>query len=107
MCIPLEPDMWDVMKIVIPKVRPYWVKLAYSMGYDIYNVMTFEGGCGPVTINMQCYKLFENWLTTGCGCTPKTWQTLFHRIEQVDELSAAAEEIKRQLVEQVKQKPAE
>ena len=97
--------MWDVIKIVIPKVKPYCVELAYSMGYDIYEVKGFERGERSLT--MQCRELFENWLTTNNGCTPKTWQTLFHRIEQVDELSVATEEIKRRLIEQVKQKPAE
>ena len=90
-----------MIKIVIPKVKPYWVELAYSMGYGIYQVEGFEGGYRSLT--MQCRELFEDWLSTDNGCTPKTWQTLFHRIEQVDDLSVAAEEIKRQLIELVKQ----
>ena len=94
-----------MVKIVIPKVKSHWVELAYSMGYDIYDVEGFEIGCSSLA--MQCRELFEDWLSTDNGCTPKTWQTLFHRIEQVDELSAAAEEIKRRLIEQVKQKLAE
>ena len=94
-----------MVKIVIPKVKPYWVELAYSMGYGIYQVEGFEIGYRSLT--MQCRKLFEDWLSTDNGCTPKTWQTLFHRIEQVDDLSVAAEEIKRQLIELVKQKLAE
>ena len=94
-----------MIKIVIPKVKPYWVELAYSMGYDIYQVEGFEIGYRSLTV--QCRKLFEHWLSTNKGCTPKTWQTLFHRIEQVDDLSVAAEEIKRQLIELVNQKLAE
>ena len=89
--------MWDVMNIVIPKVKPHWVKLAYSMLYDISAVQGFErdGRC----LEEQCRKLFEDWLTTEHDCIPKTWQTLLHQIKRVDELSLAAEEIKQQLAE--------
>ena len=96
---------WDLMNIVIPKVKPHWIKLAYSMEYDVSAVKGFEGD--GRNLDAQCYKLFEDWVSTGHGCTPKTWQTLLHRIERVDELSVAAEEIKQQLAEQIKQQLVE
>ena len=49
-------------------------------------------------LHEQCRKLFEDWLTTGQGCTPKTWETLLQRIKRVSELSAAVEEIEKELI---------
>ena len=92
--IPLAPEMWDLINFVIPKVKASWVKLAYSMGYGVNAVRGFEGG--GRSLDEQCLKLFEDWLT-GQGCTPKTWQTLLQRIKRVNELTVAAEEIKDQL----------
>ena len=45
----------------------------------------------------QCRKVFEDWLTTGDGCIPKTWQKLLQRIKRVDDLTSAADEIKEKL----------
>ena len=90
--------MWDVINIVVPKVRSHWIDLAYSMDYGISAVRGFERD--GRRINEWCYELFEDWLTTEHGCTPKTWKTLLHRIKRVDKLSLAAEEIKQQLAEQ-------
>ena len=69
------------------------------MGYGISAV---KGGGGR-DLDKWCFELFENWLTTECDCTPKTWQILLHQIKQFDELPLAAEEIKQQLAEQMKQ----
>ena len=87
--------MWALIKIVIPKVKPRWENLAYSMGYSVNAVRGFERD--GRNSEEQCRKLFEDWLTTGHGCTPKTWQKLLQRIKQVDDLTAAVEEIEKEL----------
>ena len=87
--------MWDLINIVIPKVKASWVNLAYSMGYSVNAVRGFEGD--GKHLNEQCHQFFEDWLTTGQGCTPKTWETHFQHIKQVNEISSAAEEIREQL----------
>lgn len=91
----IEPIMWDLISIVIPIVKACWVKLAYSMGYEISNVRGFEGD--GKDLEERCQKLFEDWLTTDHGCTPKTWEKLLERIKAIDELKAAAEEIEEKL----------
>ena len=84
------------MKIVIPKVKASWVKLAYSMDYSIDAVRGFkEDGRNS---DEQCCQFFEDWLTAGHGCTPKTWQTLLDHLKQVDDLTAAVEEIEKELI---------
>ena len=87
--------MWDLLKIVIPKVKTSWVELAYSMDYEIDAVRGFERD--GRSLDERCHKLFEDWLTTGQGCTPKTWQTPLQQVKQVDELIAAVEDIKKPL----------
>ena len=79
--------MWDLIRIVIPEVKASWVNLAYSMGYSVNAVSGFEKDGRDS--GEQCRKLFENWLTTGQGCTPKTWQTLLDHLKQINELTAA------------------
>ena len=91
----VDPEMWDLINIVIPKVKAYWKDLAYSMGYSIYDVQVWEND-GKDSRD-QCYRLFENWLTGKCGCTPKTWKKLLERIKAVGELSATAKEIENEL----------
>ena len=46
----------------------------------------------------RCSKLFEDWLKTPHGCTPKTWGTLIKRIKDVDELYAAADQIQKEIL---------
>ena len=88
--------MWDLINIVIPKVKASWENLAYSMNYDVAAVRGFERD--GRSLDEQCRKLFEDWLTTGQGCTPKTWQTLLQRIKRVNNLTAAVEEIEKELM---------
>jgi len=87
--------MWDLIKIVIPRVKANWEYLAYSMGYKANEVKGFKGD--GKDLKEQCRNLFEDWDTTGRGCTPKTWEKLLERIKAVDELTAAAEEIEKEL----------
>ena len=87
--------MWALIKIVVPKVKSRWENLAYSMGYSVNAVRGFERD--GRNSDEQCRKLFEDWLTTGHGSTPKTWQKLLQRIKQVDDLTAAVEEIEKEL----------
>ena len=79
--------MWDLISIVISKVKADWKFLAHSMGYSIYDVKAWEND--GKDSHEYCYKLFENWLTTKSGCTPKTWKKLLERIQAVHELNAA------------------
>ena len=88
--------MWDLNKIVIPRIMAEWRKVAYSMRFDLHFISAIEQD----SRNVQecCDKLFTNWLTTNNGPTPKTWKTLLEKIEDVDDLVRASEEIKEDLL---------
>ena len=84
--------MFELNKIVIPRVMAHWKDLTYSMRYSIGDVQAFnKDGRGD---REHCQQLFTNWLTTGHGLMvlhPKI-QTLLKYIKKVDELTAASEE---------------
>ena len=88
-----EPQMRELISIVIPKIKPQWESLAYCMGYNIQEVRGFK------TNKDCCISLFDNWLSTNHGPKPKTYQTLLKHIKKIDELTAAAsDEIEKELV---------
>ena len=88
--------MWNLTKMVIPKIKAEWENVAYSMGYESDTVNAIEKECHG-KLDKCCQKLFSDWLTTDHGCTPKTWGKLLERIKDVDELKAAAENISMEI----------
>ena len=93
--------MNELLKIVIPKINAKWKDVAYSMRYKVYEVDAIETGCHD--LNKCCAKLFTDWLTTHHVPTPKTWRTLLDCLKQVNELTAAVEEIEKELINCKKQ----
>ena len=88
--------MWDLIKIVIPKVKAEWEYLAYSMKYNIATVQAIKEDCRD---REECCKtLFVDWLSTDHGAAPKTWSTLLQKIKDVDSLAVAVDDIKRELI---------
>lgn len=87
----IVPIMLDLIKIVIPKIKHVWKYVAYSMQYNVSDVKGIEKDSSDSA--ESCLKLFENWLDTTNGATPKSWRTLVQCIKDVDELAAAAERI--------------
>ena len=88
--------MIKLTKIFIPKIKTHWRNLAYAMGYDsAYTHAFYEDGRN---LAERCERLLINWLETDHGPTPKTYQTLLEHIKQIDDLTAASEEIKEKLI---------
>ena len=92
-----DVEMWELIQIVIPKIRAEWEDLAYCMRYKPGDVEAFRTDShGPEEC---CKKLFKNWLTTSHGPVPKTYQTLLNHVRKVDKLAAVSETIKKELIE--------
>ena len=87
--------MWELIKIVIPKIQAHWESLAYCMRYSIEEVEGFK----RENLKECCKSLFSNWLTTDHGPKPKTYKTLLEHIERIDELVAVSEAIRKKLIE--------
>ena len=92
-----EPQLLELSEYVIPKVMNQWERLAYSMRYKHREVEAFRRDSQD--INQSCIKLFSNWLETSHGPTPKTYQTLLNCIKRINDLTAASEEIEKDLIE--------
>ena len=90
-----RPEIWDIIKIVFPKIKAQWKFVAFSMKYDILEVNGFENDSS--NSNESCLELFKNWLQTDRGITPKTWCKLIERIKDVEGLKQAAESIEEEL----------
>ena len=90
--------MWELTKIIIPKIKAHWKELAYCMRYSIGEVEAFDKE-GKNNLHECCEKLFVNWLTTSHGPEPKTYETLLNHIKKIDILTAEVEGIEQKLTE--------
>ena len=88
--------MWELTKIVIPKVKAHWEELAYSMRYSVgeVNALKRDGK----DLHDCCKRLFINWLTTSHGPKPKTYKTLLSHIKEIDDLITESEAIEKELI---------
>ena len=91
-----EPDIWDLTKIAIPKIKSEWKDVALSMGYSFRAVKAIE--IESKDLKECCQSLFSDWLETDHGPTPKSWLTLLSKIREVDVLATAVEEIEMELL---------
>ena len=87
--------MRELKNIVVPEVKAEWESLAISMDYRTSEIKAIRKDGDDV--EERCLKLFQDWLDTPHGCTPKTWEVLLERIEEVDRLHASAERIRKKL----------
>ena len=93
-----EVHIWELTKIVIPKIKGHWKELAYSMRYSNGKVEAFDKEAKG-DLHESCEKLFVNWLTTSHGPEPKTYETLLNHIRKIDTLTAESEAIEKKLTE--------
>ena len=93
--------MFDLTKIVIPKIMTKWEYVAEALYYDLSIVQAIkikERG-NPIEC---CREFFKDWLMTNNGARagPKVWSTLLDALSKVDEISA---DIVENITEKVKQ----
>ena len=81
--------------VVVPKIKANWRHVAYSMQYDTKDIDGIERDSSDSA--RRCEKLFENWLDSPRGITPKTWDTLLKCIRDVDELAVTVNNIGEEL----------
>ena len=89
----IDALMHELMQIVAPKIKAEWESLAYCMRYTPADVAAFKKDAKDV--RECCRNLFNNWVTTGHGPKPKTYQTLLKHIKKIDNLYAAPKQSRR------------
>ena len=89
--------MFDLYRIVIPRIQPYWENVAYALLYEI-SVVEIIRQRHKDDPRKCCMELFEDWLTTSHGAKPKIWSTLLDKLKEVKDLTAAREKIMEELI---------
>ena len=83
----VEPEMIDLLKIVIPKVMNEWEYIAYALHYEpaIIESIKEKKRENP---KKCCEELLKDWLTTNNGAKagPKVWLTLLNTLK-INEIS--------------------
>ena len=73
----------------------HWKDVAHSLCFNTSEIAEIEKrGTDPMH---RCNILFEDWLTTDHGVTPKTWETLLKHLGKIEKLSDKVEEIRKQI----------
>ena len=98
MFIHLGPNMHDLNTIVVPKVSAEWTDIAYALKYEIPTVRQIKSKHNENPTKC-CKELFEDWLATSNGITPKTWGTLLDKFKEISDLDAVTKEITEQLLQ--------
>ena len=88
-----EPEMSDLLNIVIPKIKAKWKDVAHHMKYKLYEIDAIA--TDHHNVKDCCVNLLSDWLET---CRHPTWQTLLDHLKQDIDLTAAVEEIEKELI---------
>ena len=84
----VEPVMFDLTKIVIPKIMNEWEYIAEAFRYDlaIIKAIKEKERADP---KKCCREFFIDWLMTNNGAEagPKVWSTLLDTLKEVGEIS--------------------
>ena len=80
--------MFDLTKIVIPKIMNEWEYVAEAFRYSIQEIKVIrEKGRGD--LRKCCREFFIDWLDSNRGAKagPKVWSTLLGILREVDEIA--------------------
>ena len=80
--------MFDLTKIVIPKIMNEWEYVAEAFRYSIQDIKVIrEKGHGD--LKRCCREFFIDWLESkrGAKAGPKVWSTLLDTLKVVDEIA--------------------
>ena len=93
--------MFDLSKIVIPKIMNEWEDIAFALHYDIVTIKAIRVKY-RYDPKMCCREFLQDWLMTknGIEAGPKVWSTLLHALKEVNEISA---DITEDIIAKVKQ----
>ena len=85
--------MFDLTKIVIPKIMNEWEYVAYAFHYDSYIISVIKEKAHEDP-KKCCREFFKDWLMTNNGAKvgPKVWSTLLDVLKVVAEISADTKE---------------
>ena len=91
-----EPQIFELIEIVISKIKAEWESLASCMRYTVEEINDFKKDSQD---SSECCKnLLTNWISTGHGPNPKTYLTLLKCIKKIDKLTAVSKAVEEKLI---------
>ena len=93
----VEPEMGDLTKIVISKVKEEWEDIAFALRFKRPIVKEIQQKY-PENPRKCCREVFLKWLDKDHGVGPRTWMTLLSKIGEIEELLEAKEKIEKELL---------
>ena len=93
--------MFELSKIVIPKIMNEWEYIAETFRYDIPTIKAIKEK-EREDPRKCCREFFIDWLQTNRGAEagPKVWSTLLKILKEIDEIAA---ETVQNITEKVKE----
>ena len=85
--------MFDLTRIVIPKIMDKWDFVAEAFRYQIAEIKAIREKCHGDP-KKCCREFFMDWLESNRGAKagPKVWSTLLDTLKEVDEIEAGTVE---------------
>ena len=88
--------MFELIEIVIPKIKAEWETLAYRMRYTVEEINDLKGDSQDSS--EYCKILLTNWISTDHGPNPKTYLTLLKCIKKIGKLTAVSKAVEEELI---------
>ena len=83
-------------EIIVPKIAASWNTVADYLEYELEykQIIRKQGHDNPVDC---CVILFEDWISSNRGVSPKTWSKLIDVLEEIKDLRAVTDKIVQEL----------
>ena len=90
----IEPKMKHLHELVIPKIYTDWEQVVDCLSESLY-IMEIIKKDRTCEYPMQCCEdMLRDWLSTEDSLHPCNWKTLIDKLKEIQQLSAAAIQIK-------------
>ena len=86
------PTMKLLNQIVIPRIAEDWKLIAGYLEYKVEFIQLIKKDESTGDKDC-CVALFEDWLTTDNGTSPKTWSTLIRGLREIKKFKSNTEKI--------------
>ena len=91
-----EPEMADLLDVVIPVIKAEWEDVGHRLRFGIHEIDTIDEKHKSDPYKC-CRELLKDWLRSNRGVNPKNWCTLINVIGKIPHLTAAKETIIKEL----------
>ena len=92
------PQLDDLKMIVVPRTAAHWITLATFLDFEVARVELIKRQCCGSPRD-SCIKVFNHWLTSDEGISPKTWGVLLEILKEIENLTSVTEKIEEELIQ--------